>query len=213
MSLALTKLWDPEDLTHDLADEVEIVQRLFQTETAQADLRLWEYSMALRAVNQHHRSNDPQLIYDVGGAGSPFPKTLQSLNWEVEVIDPAIDHRPLGQRIQQHPRLADAVLCLSVLEHIPQEELDQFLYHLSCLVAPGGLLFLTMDYWEGEGEDLAHFHWMRRRIFNRTTWKMLWTHFLSREFTLYLPIEYPVTFHPFSNWGYSVASLALEKRR
>ena len=37
----------------------------------------------------------------------------------------------------------DLVFCISVLEHV--DDVTEFLYHLGCLVAPGGLLFLTVD--------------------------------------------------------------------
>jgi hypothetical protein len=129
-------------------------------------MRRWEYALALRAYNTwvqcaRARQMSSGPIYDVGGSGSPFWRMMGY----VQIIDPKeSDGLDLAHFLtEQRVMLGRAVFCLSVLEHV--EDLDQFLYHLSCLVAPGGLLFLTMDCWNQIGPDTAHFHWDRKRIF------------------------------------------------
>ena len=119
--------------------------------------------------------------------------------------------------------MSSAVFCLSVPEHV--DDLDEFLYHLSCLTAPGGLLFLTFDCCgcashDAEEEtppDEHHFHWIRRRIFGQADLRELAEKLLDlqfgwlgeRDFTSYQPQLYGGTTDP----GYSFASLALVKRR
>lgn len=171
--IALSKTLDPADF-EELTPELSIVDRWFTREREQHPMRRWEYALALRALTTwrfvSHRTE--QIIYDIGGAGSPFQWMLPGPI--AQVIDPDSDLRqgngerlPLDQFVRTNPKLADMVFCLSVIEHV--DNLDQFLYHLSCLVAPGGLLFLTMDACGCSiphgGEDSHHFHWMRKRIF------------------------------------------------
>lgn len=169
MSLPLTKTLDPADFA-ELAEELQVVDTYFEKALTQHPMRRWEYALALRAHAQWNVGTTTGglggLTYDVGGSGSPFYWMLDP--YQTVVIDPAESHGlDLAAYLRQHACLGRAVFCLSVLEHV--EDLDQFLYHLGCLVAPGGLLFLTMDACDHERhaldvEDPHHFSWMRRRI-------------------------------------------------
>lgn len=238
-NLPLTKCLDPADFDQ-LAEELVIVDRYFTSAREQHPMRRWEYAMALRALAIWHRGESVGSItdleiYDVGGGGSPFQAIVQAALHRddldaVLVIDPAAEEAeayvmPLSQALRQHPSLGDAVFCLSVLEHV--DDLDQFLYHLSCLVAPGGLLFLTMDSCDTYTSswswpvDMAHFHWMRKRIFSIERWKDLagdhggieepLIDAFDREFDLLGEADW--TYHGHQLFGtYSFASLALVKR-
>lgn len=176
--LSLSKTLDLADLDQ-LVEELVIVDRHFNKEiTKQHPLRRWEYAMALRALQTWRAlGHVARVIYDVGGAGSPFTAMVQAVSGPLSllrIVDPELPivegPATLAQELQRHPPLGSAVFCLSVLEHV--EDLEEFCRHLGCLVAPSGLLFLTMDYCDGVGDppiDTYHFRWMRRRIFNEAS--------------------------------------------
>lgn len=226
MSLPLSKYYDPEKDLPELVEELVVVDEHFTKDSPQSEHRRWEYAMALRAFDTWGRRVD--RVVDVGGAGSPFWRMVSTDN--VYVIDP-LENESLELHLQMNPPLADAVFCLSVLEHV--DDLDQFLYHLSCLVAPGGLLFLTLDCC-GCGlhqpralpshqpeADPHHFNSMRKRIFTPEGLLYVWDrlemtyHFMllggpgeKSDFDHYAPRLYGGATDP----GYSFASLALVKR-
>jgi hypothetical protein len=168
MSLALSKTYAPSDLEV-LATELVVVDAFFTSAREQHGARRWEYGMALHALHAWATQHGPaDVIYDVGGAGSPLRHMTNAL-----VIDPDETGQKmrLAQFVTTNPRMAAVVFSISTLEHV--KDLDQFLYHLACLVAPGGLLFLTMDCWNRSGPDTAHFSWMRERIFAMHDWSDL----------------------------------------
>lgn len=186
-NLALSKTLDPTDFDQ-LTIELAIVDQYFTKDREQHPMRRWEYAMALAAYNVwaqddymargHACRMHGGPLYDVGGNGSPFWRMLDHVLYSPVIIDPA---EPDGNSLEQFLRIRRAplghcVFCLSTIEHV--NDLDEFLYHLGCLVAPGGLLFLTMDCREDDQElanrigdwgwptDNRHFHWMRNRIFS-----------------------------------------------
>lgn len=227
--MTLSKCYTPEDLglseplgpmhIAPLAPELKIVDQHFTAAREQHPARRWEYAMALKAQAEWYDRSTvrPQgPVIDVGGAGSPFWKMV---NKEVcQVVDP-VEGMDLAEHLRLGARLASEVYCLSVIEHV--DDLDQFLYHLGCLVAPGGLLFLTCDFLPLAGvADTAHFHWMRKRIFNKARLGAIafgedtdvGVSILSDfavlggtpDWRYVAPIE--------AGWGYTFASLALVKR-
>lgn len=225
--LPLSKTIDPADFFQ-LAEELEIVDASFKKDRPQHPMRRWEYAMALKALQRYETQTDnPNQIgqvVDVGGAGSPFWRMLAASGFHrVQVIDPD-ENCTLEEHLHSGPPLADAVFCLSVLEHV--DDLDRFCYHLSCLVAPGGLLFLTMDCREDDDAlcqrigdwcwptDDRHFHWMRKRIF---TPRMILAEVID-------PLSYlgfsicgqvdgtPLAYHGPQVYDYTFASLCLIKR-
>lgn len=220
MTLPLSKTLDPADVDQ-LGEELAIVDRHFTTAREQHPMRRWEYAMALRAQqtwDEHgfHHAYPQGPIFDVGGAGSPFWKMIDSDRcW---IIDPAEGDDLEDYLRGVEPRLGAEVYCLSVLEHV--EDLDQFMYHLACLVAPGGLLFLTMDACGcpshaadvevGDPPDQHHFHWMRRRMFGQADRRWVAERLLHREFQWLGARE--DAYHGDHVYDYSFASLALIKR-
>jgi hypothetical protein len=231
--LSLSKTLNPADFEY-LTLELAIVDQHFTKEREQHPMRRWEYAMALRAARWwalQHKIHDRTTIFDVGGAGSPFHEMLfdeyndSQEGGDIFIIDPALPSNELeqaqtlaealeyGPKQTFGPTIGHMVFCLSVLEHV--DDLDQFCYHLSCLVAPGGLLFLTFDYactpdvltWP---TDTYHFHWMRKRIFNEWARGRLHGDFHTRDFRNLGDIGGAWT-GP-TVYDYSFCSLALIKR-
>lgn len=118
--------------------------------------RRWEYGMTLAAV----RSIDARSVLDVGGGGSLFAPAVAWINASVTIVDPgdckawvtaqsARIGKPLTyiQRGFTPDSVAgqfDAVTCISVIEHVEDDE--QFLRDMASKVATGGLLCLTTDF-------------------------------------------------------------------
>lgn len=207
--IPLTKLANIQADLALLPEELVQVDRYFNEDQPQHASRRWEYALALRAQTTWYDrdvltdADRPQgPVIDVGGAGSPFWRMVS--HDRCRVIDPK-GGPDLAEHLRLGAALASEVYCLSVLEHV--EDLDQFCYHLGCLVAPGGLLFLTMDY----GTDLPdqyHFHWDRRRIFDTKAWETLREKF--GDFTLLGTRDR--TYHGNQVYDFSICSLALVKR-
>jgi len=184
-SIPLSKCMDlPRDYLL-LAPELELVDKHHATE-GQAEERRWEYAMAHRAISEWRVAQQqadgwedhPLRACDVGGAGSKFALTLAEVMSAVDVVDPALTlHGPLHGltffptdlwqhgATQAHDQY-DVLTAISVLEHVPDQEVRRFLRSAKMLLRKGGLLFLTMDCWNCTGPDTAHFHWMRERIYN-----------------------------------------------
>lgn len=227
MSLPLSKTLHPDDYIL-LRPELENVNRNW--DGTQHDHRRWEYAMALRAVDNWMVATGyghPDAA-DVGGAGSPLFWMLKDriapddLKWQALVIDPAANPScpsyTLAAYVTAERRTFQIVTAISLLEHV--EDLDHFGYHLSCLVAPGGLLFLTMDCCDAPGgehgatdefpTDRYHFSWMRRRIFGVNQVHALAEDFWDRGFTLFGRLDR--MYHGNHVFDYSFCSLALVKR-
>lgn len=199
----------------------------------QHPIRRWEYAMALAAIDQWNlarRERDGTIplgqaltIGDVGGAGSNFWQVLVGLTSEpVLLIDP---HAPPSGKPEgacllytgsveeyaanySHNQF-DLLTCISVIEHVT--DLRPFFRACHMLLKPGGLLFLTTDYWDAEGDDTAHFHWMRERIYHEQSLTRLITSVRELGFarmgaSRWRPYPGPMVF------DYSVASLALVRK-
>jgi hypothetical protein len=211
--IALTKCMAPEDLLH---LPVDLVDRCFDKASQQHPARRWEYSLALEALGRWARSNKV-LALDVGGAGSPFHFMLEDLGVQCEVVDPSIN-MTLRQWRGKHSTLTNgpmgqAVFCISVLEHIPLPELPQFTADLAQVVAPGGLLFITVDIWDRAPAepDTAHFSNMRTHIYSLWSWRTLAREFQNKGFDLFEEQDWEYKGHQLYG-SYSFASLALVKR-
>lgn len=88
---------------------------------------------------------------------------------------------------------------------------DQLLYHLSCAVAPGGLLVLTFEFWNRCGQDLARNHEFRKRIYCPKLYAALRQQAAALQLTPFGGVD--PTWHGPRIHDYSFASLVLEKRR
>lgn len=214
--IPLSKTLDPEDLLQ-LTDELRLVDDHFTDEAMQHPMRRWEYAMALAAVKRWDHLKPALVAYDIGGGGSPFAGMLaDETGSHVHIVDPTYTPNAytLQQLLRHNPKLGDIVTCLSVLEHV--EDLDAFLYHLGCLVAPGGLLFLTLDYADDYTDDWPvdrfHFNWMRKRIFNAYGWRLAVAEQLQHHHHFTLLGDIDPHYHGAHVYDYTFASLALQKR-
>jgi hypothetical protein len=208
VSLPLSKTLDPHDYL-DLDPELQTVA--FYDLNGQHPHRRWEYALALRAIETQRQWTGVHRgpIYDVGGAGTPFHQILQ--HWTarpVEVIDPRVNVALQDWVVGGAP-LADVITCVSVIEHVG--DLPAFLYHLTCLLAPGGLLVLTMDYWNKCGPDTAERHEDRVRIFCPRSYASLRLQLASLRLHTVGGVDQ--VYHGAQVHDYTFASLVLEKRR
>lgn len=218
--LALTKTYLPSDWELFSPQTRAVVEKWMGSEAPQSEHRMWEYGMALETLERFETGflRDPILhgsptVLDVGGAGSPFGKMLEADGTFCGVIDPTLGGGDTLESYQRtYPKAQHlCVTCISVIEHV--EALEPFVHALGSVVAPGGLLFLTTDCWDREGEeDQAHFHWMRRRIYTPGSWKRLGEHFCE---------QYGFYFFGVQDWiwngiqlygSYSLCSMALRKK-
>lgn len=180
----LTKTLHPTDY-NELLPELAVITP-YTTELTHPH-RAWEYAMALRAyvdwlTGCARDENTTGTAIDVGGHNSPFHKILA----DMELVGPSgppdhplvLDPGAGTVSVESYVGLpADVVTCISVVEHVP--DLQPFLRALVRATKPGGLLFLTSDCWDRPSEvaDEAHFHWMRTRIWNPSTWQDLMDEF------------------------------------
>lgn len=216
--LPLTKTLSPFDYAY-LTQELSIVDAVGIE--GQHEARRWEYAMCLAALREWKQHYLPKNMttadamvgaVDVGGAGSNLNKMLSRVMLgQVAVIDPnvniAVEEITPDMKISSY-----VVTSISTLEHVEDEW--GFLGAVDKLVRPGGMLFLTMDCWDGgDGEkDSAHFHWMRRRIYNLHSWMELARRFTEDGGYRFLG-EKDFSYNGHQLFGsYSFASLALVKR-
>lgn len=226
--LLLSRTLDLADYDH-LAEELALVDAVGIP--GQHEHRRWEYALALHAYSRWTARTPIEVaverdegysIYDVGGGGSPFMEILRRRYFgeiEEQIIDPRLSEedcqaglgasKTLAQYVASSFVTGDVVFCLSVIEHVA--DLDQFLYHLSCLVTPGGLLCLTMDFWNRCGPDTATNRDLRERIFCPKTYLALRNSCTLLHLTTFGGVD--PTYHGAHVHDYSFASLVLEKRR
>lgn len=118
--------------------------------------RAWEYGIVLHALREH----GCKTVLDVGGGGSAFAPAAAWVDMTVTELDPE-DYRKWVR--EQARKIAkpisyehcdfmayegptfDAVTCISVLEHVPDDE--AFFRKLASHVRVGGLLGITVDFW------------------------------------------------------------------
>lgn len=217
-TLPLTKVLDPGDYDHpDLQAALARVDRLAATGAlaGQHPHRRWEYALAMAAIDQwasHPATPLPQQpyrIYDVGGAGSPFATLLEHgpIPARVHVVDPTTNTTVEYAAEQRLYPPAEVITAISVIEHVPQPR--PFLRACVDLLAPGGLLVLTADYWDSEGPDVAHCHWMRARIYHRETWSDVIAHLRGLGLRRWGGCDW--TYHGPQVYDYSFVSLVMRK--
>jgi hypothetical protein len=226
----LSKTLDPADFG-ELEGELKVIDA-YDAAKGQHPMRRWEYAMAHRAVTEWRawraptRFDPPEedlpLIGDVGGAGSRFPFTLRTCSSCVWIIDAAVtppmdppDERlqPAKFTVEEFAAYAshnqfDVLTAISVLEHV--QEISPFLRACHMLLKPGGLLFLTMDYWDKADPDTAHFHWMRERIYNPDSLRQLKIRLREIGFRSFGRSD--GDYHGDTVYDYSFCSLAMVRR-
>lgn len=106
----------------------------------------------------------------------------------------------------------DAVICLSVIEH--GVDLKGFIQEMSRLLKPGGLLYVSTDYWAD-----------KVKTEDRTPWGLPWTVFSRDEISAFIIIaeeaklkignvEIPTTGNPIVKWSgreYTFLSMLFKK--
>lgn len=197
-----------------------IVGQAFGTAREQHSARQEEYIAALGAIQQHWGDALMLTAVDVGGDGSPFGEMLRRTGYpKPTIVDPAApEGRDLHQYLDEAPRLAKILTCLSVLEHLPPAELPQFLEDLCTLLAPGGILYLTADCAYGVTgcvKDTYHFAWMRQQIFSVDTWlQYVLAPLQQHGLWLLDEVEYARAVEPFVyDYGFISAALIKPRRR
>jgi hypothetical protein len=169
--------------------------------------RRWEFALALHAIWRWREARERQpegTIYAIGDIGR---LDLMLTEWtECEV---AVMRTPLHGWVQSETALTDVVTCVSVITHVP--DVEQLVYQLSCLLAPGGLLVLTMEFWNRCGPDQAHHHHQRQRIYCPKTYAALRT--LAQSYHLSTFGGLDPAYHGAQVMDYTLASLVLEKKR
>ena len=129
--------------------------------------RAYEYPWAYHQLD----SLGPSRIVEIGGAFSGLQFVLAKDGHEVHNVDPFFDYgrgdyevepaeehaslnRAFGTNVILHKSTlpeADltgsfsAIICVSTLEHLPPESIEATLSTVKRLVAPGGLVILTID--------------------------------------------------------------------
>ena len=125
----------------------------------------WEYPWALHRA----RLATGSRVLDAGCGASIFPVNLGMLQLKVAALDWSLPHLRQTRSnpqltyvrgIMQHMPFADnafdAVFCISVIEHLPIQEMIPALEELARVLKPGGRLLLTTDYAEDAAEPLRY---------------------------------------------------------
>jgi len=212
-----TKFMSPEDLIL-LEPQLQVVDAHFHKESQQHEARRWEYSLGIKAIQAWDYARGPvgkpAEAYDIGGAGSPLLHMLEALNILTQVIDPKynMDLGSVADLIRrQVAKPSEIVTCISTIEHVPDER--GFVHDLAEVVAPGGLLFITSDAWNGYpgAQDTAHFSHMRERIYCPETWRLLQRFFMDLEFEPFGEVDWKYRGDQLYG-SYTFASMALRKK-
>src|SRR5207247_6183194 len=110
--------------------------------------------------------------------------------------------------VRKLPIQVDVVFAISVIEHI--EIPRTFIRAIATALRPGGLAFLTMDGCDYDGEDVSHFHWMRKRIYSIGMWQKLAKFAATRGLRIWGGTDW--RYHGNQVYDYSFLSLCLVKR-
>lgn len=229
--LPYSKICDLSGDAEQLGPYLQAVDAHPEALAGQHAIRRWEYAMALYTIREwtlastspgHDRA--ALQICDVGGAGSNFWQVLTDVTRDdIIVVDDRLETLPIGQVLgvrvtieeaaagvspQVREGKFDLLTCISVIEHV--EEVRKFCRACHHLLRPGGLFFLTADYWDVDGADTAHYHWMRKRIYNVDRVRRLLEDCRTLGFRSMGLADW--AYHGPQLYDYSVCSLALLKR-
>jgi SAM-dependent methyltransferase len=137
--------------------------------------RLWEYASIMQQLNELDVPNDAQII-DVGSGGSFFPPYLavfggypnvsltDSMKYGDITADVVAQRLYFDIALPLHDLLVedmsplesnsfDVTMCISTIEHVDADQHDNALREIWRITKPGGLIFITSDYFR----DLAQF--------------------------------------------------------
>lgn len=159
--------------------------------------RLWEYASIMQQLEELQVPHEA-LILDVGSGGSFFPPYLATLGQYPHVAltdsmkygditpDVQAQRAHYGIALPLHDLLVedmwflesnawDVVMCISTIEHVDADQHDNALRELWRVTKPGGLIFITSDYFR----DLEQFEASPSRHLQFTPY--------MKEFVLGLP--------------------------
>lgn len=169
--------------------------------------RLWEYASI---VQQLEALGVPKTaaIVDVGSGGSFFPPYLAAaLGYQDLTLTDSMKYGDVGPDVQAQrdhygiklplfdlpcedmsgwPHSDDAhdvTMCISTIEHVDAAQHDNALRELCRITKPGGLIFITSDYFRDAG---LHFETSPSRHLQFTAY--------TKDFVLSLPSKIPVDF-------------------
>jgi SAM-dependent methyltransferase len=153
--------------------------------------RVWEYPYAyhhLRAWHAAREWNAPARVVDVGSGVTFFGFALAKLGYHVTCtdVDPicgidlarasgCVSHDPGivdfrltdGRALPFSDGEADALCCVSVLEHVP--DFEALIAEMARILKPGGLLLVTVDLDLRGDEEIGLCRWreLKKAIFAR----------------------------------------------
>ena len=184
--------------------------------------RHWEYGLCLNALLENRTVN----ILEVGGAGSVFAACAAWAGMEVTVVDPSsvgahsfaaqnmilqLGHAPIHfHQIDflqyQNQKKFDAVVCMSTLEHIVDDE--SFFKKLLNSVKEGGIFFMTVGF-HPSGQRLVDTH---LRTYHRSRLEALIAIAKNHGFEV-LGSDPDYSWRGESIDNYTLASLALKRKK
>lgn len=190
--------------------------------------RDWEYASLLAMMEALHLPKST-TIHDTGSGGSFMPLYLASEGYSVSVsdsmaygdIEPMLQEQciKLGLSIPMHKAAVeeltaekhgqyDLTICVSTIEHVGAELFDEALRGLVRITKPGGLIYLTSDYFQNEEQgEKSPFRSIQHTLFTETL-------------VLDIPSRIPVNFVGGTDltymgdfvWNYSFVRMLLRKR-
>lgn len=199
--------------------------------------RLWEYASMMQQFEQLDVQGDAQIL-DVGSGGSFFPPYLATIGGYPNVsltdsmkygdITPDIESQRAHYNIELplydllvedmsvRPSIGwtgasdfwDVVMCISTIEHVDADQHDNALREIWRITKPGGLIFITSDYFR----DHAQFEASPSRHLQFTPY--------MKEFVLTIPSMIAVDFVGETDFdycgdfvhSYSFVNVCLRKR-
>lgn len=125
----------------------------------------WEYPWALERAALRAGSR----VLDVGAGDSIFPVYLAARGHRVTAVDlkfdgslgerhgVPIDYVPADMTAMPLPsETFDAIFCISVIEHLPDEAVPAALSEMHRVLRPGAPLLLTTDYYDDAASEIWH---------------------------------------------------------
>jgi hypothetical protein len=157
---------------------------------------LADHAWAMWTEAEHLRTREPSLVHNWSGCAFLAP-------------GPSAIYHYRGQRDNgREPEQVSAVFGLSVVDHTDAPV--RFLTKAGTRLRRHGLLFLTMAFWNAQGEDVAKGHEYRARIYNAQSWKKLIREARYAGFDTFGGIDW--RYHGNYLDDHSLASLVLTRR-
>lgn len=223
MTTLYSKVLEPIDYM-EIGEEIEYYRNI---EATLGDLvrpqhpdRMWEYGRLLKLLGK-----TPQTLVDIGGSGSALPQCCATLGHSVTIVDFDDESERINKQNQilntdvkfiaadffkTEPALYDIVVCVSTIEHVPDD--DSFFVKMLDSCKPGGLVYITCDFFTSPihpNEPPTYKNWVNRTY---TKEKLLSMANLASEkgFKLYGD-KYDWVWKGAQVYNYNFASLILER--